>query len=177
MPPGRDDWASAVYGNPSSEYGYVLNQNQTYHVYQHRPRDYGTDVHVRLTDRFIRGAAPAHRPFFAYLSVYAPHQLATAARGPALLPARGRAPHAELRPGRHAPPTPSPRDSRRHAAAPRRRGPRLRRRAHETVGFVEHAAGERQLSDLRHDPDEMHDFAGTRRALQRTLARRVAPAR
>jgi len=45
------------------------------------------------------------------------------------------------------------------------------------VGFVEHAAGERQLSDLRHDPDEMHDFAGTRRALQRTLARRVAPAR
>ena len=57
MPPGWDDWASAVYGNPYSEYGYVLNQNQTYHVYQHRPRDYGTDVYVGLTDRFIRGAA------------------------------------------------------------------------------------------------------------------------
>ena len=80
VPPGWDDWASAVYGNPYSEYGYVLNQNQTYHVYQHRPRDYGTDVYVGLTDRFIRGAARAHRPFFAYLSVYAPHQPATPAR-------------------------------------------------------------------------------------------------
>jgi arylsulfatase A-like enzyme len=80
VPPGWDDWASAVYGNPYSEYGYVLNQNQAYHVYGHRPRDYGTDVYVRLTDRFIRGAARAHRPFFAYLSVYAPHQPATSAR-------------------------------------------------------------------------------------------------
>ena len=47
VPPGWDNWASAVYGNPYSEYDYVLNQNQTYHVYQHRPRDYGTDVYVR----------------------------------------------------------------------------------------------------------------------------------
>ena len=80
MPPGWDDWASAVYGNPYSEYGYVLNQNQTYHVYQHRARDYGTDVYVGLTDRLIRSAARAHRPFFAYVSVYAPHQPATPAR-------------------------------------------------------------------------------------------------
>jgi arylsulfatase A-like enzyme len=79
VPPGWDDWASAVYGNPYSEYGYVLNQNQTYHVYHHRPRDYGTAVYVGLTDRFIRGAARAHRPFFAYLSVYTPHQPATPA--------------------------------------------------------------------------------------------------
>src|SRR4051794_3163566 len=79
VPPGWDDWASAVYGNPYSEYGYVLNQNQKYHVYRHQPRDYGTDVYVRLTDRFIRGAARAGRPFFAYLSVYAPHQPATPA--------------------------------------------------------------------------------------------------
>jgi arylsulfatase A-like enzyme len=69
-----------VYGNPYSEYGYVLNQNQTYHVYQHRPRDYGTDVYVGLTDRFIRGAVHARRPFFAFLSVYAPHQPAVPAR-------------------------------------------------------------------------------------------------
>jgi N-acetylglucosamine-6-sulfatase len=79
VPPGWDDWASAVYGNAYSEYDYVLNQNQTYHVYQHRPRDYGTDVYVGLTDRFIRGASHAHQPFFAYLSVYAPHQPATPA--------------------------------------------------------------------------------------------------
>ncbi len=74
VPPGWDNWASAVYGHPYSEYGYVLNQNQSYHEYQHRRRDYGTDVYVRLTDRFIRRAVQEHRPFFAYLSVYAPHQ-------------------------------------------------------------------------------------------------------
>ncbi len=62
VPPGWDNWASAVYGNPYSEYGYVLNQNQSYHVYQHRPQDYGTDVYVGLTDRFIRGASRAHQP-------------------------------------------------------------------------------------------------------------------
>jgi len=79
VPPGWDNWASAVYGNPYSEYGYVLNQNQSYHLHGHRPRDYGTHVYVSLTDRFIRGAAHDHQPFFAYLSVYAPHQPATPA--------------------------------------------------------------------------------------------------
>jgi N-acetylglucosamine-6-sulfatase len=79
-PPGWDNWASAVYGNPYSEYHYVLNQNQSYHVYQHHRRDYGTNVYVGLTDRFIRGAVRKHQPFFAYLSVYAPHQPATPAK-------------------------------------------------------------------------------------------------
>ena len=101
VPPGWDDWASAVYGNPYSEYGYVLNQNQTYHVYRHQPRDYGTDVYVRLTDRFIRGAARRHRPFFAYLSVYSPHQPATPApRRSSRVPSRAarRAHRASTRP-------------------------------------------------------------------------------
>jgi N-acetylglucosamine-6-sulfatase len=80
VPPGWDNWASAVYGNPYSEYNYVLNQNQRYDVHHHKRRDYGTDVYVGLTDRFIRGAVHAHRPFFAYLSVYAPHQPAVPAR-------------------------------------------------------------------------------------------------
>jgi arylsulfatase A-like enzyme len=79
VPPGWDDWASAVSGNPYSEYGYVLNENQRFHAFRHRPRDYGTNVYVGLTDRFIRRAGRAHRPFFAYLSVYAPHQPATPA--------------------------------------------------------------------------------------------------
>ena len=79
VPPGWDNWVSAVYGNPYREYGYVLNQNQSYHVYQNRPSDYGTDVYVHLTDQFIRGAAHDHQPFFAYLPVYAPHQPATPA--------------------------------------------------------------------------------------------------
>jgi arylsulfatase A-like enzyme len=96
VPPGWDGWASAVYGNPYSEYGYVLNQNQRFHAYHHRRRDYGTDVYVRLTDRFIRHAARSHQPFFADLSVYAPHQPATPAPRD-----RGAFRHA------HAPRTPS----------------------------------------------------------------------
>jgi N-acetylglucosamine-6-sulfatase len=80
VPPGWDNWASAVYGNPYSEYDYVLNQNQSYDVYQHLPRDYGTNVYVALADRFIRSSIHDHRPFFAYLPVYAPHQPATPAR-------------------------------------------------------------------------------------------------
>ncbi len=80
VPPGWDNWASSVYGNAYSEYHYVLNQNQSYHVYQHHRRDYGTTVYTRLTDTFIRGAIHDHHPFFAYLSVYAPHQPATPAK-------------------------------------------------------------------------------------------------
>jgi arylsulfatase A-like enzyme len=37
-------------------------------------------VYVNLTDHFIRGAEHAHKPFFAYLPVYAPHQPATPAQ-------------------------------------------------------------------------------------------------
>ena len=143
VPPGWDNWASAVYGNPYSEYGYVLNQNQAYHVYQHRPQDYGTDVYVGLTDRFIRGASREHRPFFAYLSVYAPHQPATPARvDRRQVPSRTRAAHPELRPGRREPragvrarPAPvQPRGVARHQravpqAAPFPAGARPRRRA------------------------------------------------
>ena len=104
VPPGWDNWASAVYGNPYSEYHYVLNQNQTYHVYRHRPRDYGTDVYIRLTDRFIRGAAHDHQPFFAYLPVYAPHQPATPAPADiAKFPARAGTADAQLRPDRREP--------------------------------------------------------------------------
>jgi N-acetylglucosamine-6-sulfatase len=79
VPPGWHNWASAVYGNQYEEYDYVLNQNQRYHVYRRRPRDYGTHVYMSLTDRFIRGAARDHQPFFAYVSVVAPHQPATPA--------------------------------------------------------------------------------------------------
>ena len=84
-----------MYGNPYSEYGYVLNQNQAYHVYQHRPQDYGTDVYVGLTDRFIRGASRKHRPFFAYLlGVRAPPAGDAGARRSPEVPSRTRAAHA-----------------------------------------------------------------------------------
>jgi N-acetylglucosamine-6-sulfatase len=93
VPPGWDNWASAVYGRPYHEYDYVLNQNQHYHEYQHRRRDYGTDVYVGLTDQFVRRAAHEHQPFFAYLSVYAPHQPATPAGQDRRKFPRARAPH------------------------------------------------------------------------------------
>ena len=47
--------------------------------YGHSPSDYGTDVYVRVTEDFIKQAASASRPFFAYLAVYAPHKPATPA--------------------------------------------------------------------------------------------------
>src|SRR3954471_20202970 len=34
VPPGWDNWSSAVYGDPYSEYAYVLNQNQQYEVHR-----------------------------------------------------------------------------------------------------------------------------------------------
>lgn len=80
VPPGWTNWASAVWGNPYSEYRYVLNVNRNLRAHGRRPADYGTRVYTRLTDQFIRHAAHRHRPFFADLSVYAPHQPATPAR-------------------------------------------------------------------------------------------------
>jgi N-acetylglucosamine-6-sulfatase len=79
LPPGWSNWASPVAGNPYSEYRYVLNENGTERVHGKRPTDYGTTVYTHATEQFIRRAARQHRPFFADLSVYAPHQPATPA--------------------------------------------------------------------------------------------------
>ena len=38
--------------------------------------------------------------------------------------------------------------------------------------YVQYATGERELYDLRHDPDEVHNLAGTRPALEHQLGRR-----
>jgi N-acetylglucosamine-6-sulfatase len=80
LPPGWSNFTSAVSGNPYAEYRYVLNDNGAEQVHGKRPADYGTTVYTRATAQFIRRAARAHRPFFADLSVYAPHQPATPAR-------------------------------------------------------------------------------------------------
>ena len=92
-PPGWTTWTSPIAGNPYGEYDYQLNNDGRIENHGHAARDYGTNVYVRRTQRFIRSAARTHRPFFADLSVYAPHQ----------------------------PATPAPRDTRRfrHARAPR----------------------------------------------------------
>jgi len=40
--------------------------------------------------------------------------------------------------------------------------------------YASYATGEHELYDLRHDPDEIHNVAGTRPGLEREFARRVA---
>ncbi|MGZ4689927.1 MAG: sulfatase family protein [Acidimicrobiia bacterium] len=79
VPPGWDDWASSVKGNPYSEYDYTLNENGTLVSYGHKAKDYGTTVYVKKTQDFVTRAAQAGKPFFAYLAVYAPHGPATPA--------------------------------------------------------------------------------------------------
>src|SRR5215510_4968789 len=46
IPPGWNEWASAVSGNPYGEYNYVLNQDGKTVAYKHLPKDYGTDVYT-----------------------------------------------------------------------------------------------------------------------------------
>lgn len=79
VPPGWDYWASAVKGNPYSEYNYTLNENGKLVEYGEKPEDYGTDVYVNKATAFMAEAAAKHKPFFVYLAVYAPHSPATPA--------------------------------------------------------------------------------------------------
>jgi N-acetylglucosamine-6-sulfatase len=79
VPPGWNEWASPVDGRPYGEYAYTLNHKGRFPAFGTTPRDYGTDVYLRMAQRFIGRAARAGRPFFAYLSVFAPHEPATPA--------------------------------------------------------------------------------------------------
>jgi arylsulfatase A-like enzyme len=79
IPPGWDEWDSAVAGNPYSQFNYTLNSNGTLVKYGAAPTDYGTDVYVKKAQDFITRSAKDHKPFFTYLAVYAPHQPATPA--------------------------------------------------------------------------------------------------
>jgi N-acetylglucosamine-6-sulfatase len=87
IPPGWDSWASSVRGNAYSEYSYTLNENGKLVSYGREPKDYGTDVYVGKTNEFMRESSKDNKPFFVFLSVYAPHGPATPAeRHTALLP-------------------------------------------------------------------------------------------
>lgn len=79
VPPGWTEWDSSVKGNPYSEYNYTLNENGTLVSYGNLARDYGTTVYLKKTQAFVTSAAQANQPFFAYLSVYAPHGPSTPA--------------------------------------------------------------------------------------------------
>ena len=77
IPPGWDEFDSAVAGNPYSEYEYQLNENGKLVLYGAKPSDYGTFVYLDKAEHFIK--ATAGKSFFLYLNVYPPHQPATPA--------------------------------------------------------------------------------------------------
>jgi arylsulfatase A-like enzyme/predicted TIM-barrel fold metal-dependent hydrolase len=79
VPPGWDEWYSAVRGNAYGEYNYTLNENGRLVTYGNKPEDYGTDVYARKSVDFIQRTAKEGKPFFIHLSVYAPHSPATPA--------------------------------------------------------------------------------------------------
>lgn len=79
VPLGWTEWYSAVRGNAYNEFGYTLNENGKTVQYGSKAEDYGTDVYAKKTVQLIQTSAKESKPFFAYLSVYAPHAPATAA--------------------------------------------------------------------------------------------------
>lgn len=79
VPPGWDEWYSAVRGNAYGEYNYVLNENGKLVTYGNKPEDYGTDVYASKSVDFIQRTVKENKPFFIHMSVYAPHSPATPA--------------------------------------------------------------------------------------------------
>jgi arylsulfatase A-like enzyme len=77
VPPGWNEFDSAVAGNPYSEYNYLLNEDGHLVFHGNGVENYGTTVYVREADTFIR--KERGKPFFVYLNVYAPHIPATPA--------------------------------------------------------------------------------------------------
>lgn len=74
IPPGWSEWYSPADGDPYSEYNYTLNENGTLVAYGSDPDDYGADVYAAKTIRFIQQSVEQDRPFFAFVSPYAPHK-------------------------------------------------------------------------------------------------------
>lgn len=75
VPPGWDEWYAAGH----DYYDYVLNENGKHVSYGSEPEDYLTDVIARHTVAAIRRAAASEKPFYFFVTPYAPHGPATAA--------------------------------------------------------------------------------------------------
>ena len=97
MPPGWDEFDSAVGGNPYSEYDYTLNENRHLVHYGDQPTDYGTDVYVEQ-GAAVHPRARRGKPFFAVPATStrrtSPATPGAAGREP--VPERPGAAHAEL---------------------------------------------------------------------------------
>jgi N-acetylglucosamine-6-sulfatase len=96
IPAGWTEWYSPVDGDPYTQYDYTLNENGQQVAYGHEPADYGTDVYAAKTLEFIERSVQAGQPFFAHVSLYAPHWPTTPAPR-----------HADLFADAQAPRTPS----------------------------------------------------------------------
>ena len=86
--PGFDNWLS--FRGSTRYYNYTLsNGHRAIHEGRAR-RDYSTDVFTRHAERFVRGASKGKRPFFLWLSYFAPHD-DYAPRGPCRAASRAKA--------------------------------------------------------------------------------------
>lgn len=79
VPPGWSSWMVPASGNPYTQYDYTLNHDGVLIPHGNAPEDYLTDVLAAQANRFVHEAAVAKRPFFLYLSVFAPHSPETPA--------------------------------------------------------------------------------------------------
>lgn len=75
IPPGWDEWYAAGH----DYYEYVLNENGKHVRYGSKPEDYLTDVIARHTNAAIKRGSDSGKPFFFFVTPYAPHGPATAA--------------------------------------------------------------------------------------------------
>jgi arylsulfatase A-like enzyme len=96
IPAGWTEWYSPMEGEAYAQYDYVLNENGQRVAYGSRAEDYGTDVYASKTIAFIERSIQEGQPFFAHVSVYAPHWPTTPAPR-----------HAGLFPDAQAPRTPN----------------------------------------------------------------------
>jgi arylsulfatase A-like enzyme len=73
IPPGWTEWYSPADGDPYSQFNYTLNENGKPVKYGENESDYGTDVYAAKSIDFIKRSVKSGDPFFAQISVYAPH--------------------------------------------------------------------------------------------------------
>lgn len=73
IPPGWTEWYSPVAGNPYQNFNYTLNENGTLVQYGQDPESYATDVISKRAQDFILRNVQNGKPFFAFISVFAPH--------------------------------------------------------------------------------------------------------
>ncbi len=92
IPPGWTEWFSPMQGEAYTQFDYTLNENGQQVAYGNGPDEYGTDVYARRTLEFIQRSAQEGQPFFAHISVYAPHWPTTPAPRHANLFADAQAP-------------------------------------------------------------------------------------